>query len=387
MNEFFSIRIKRTIALFTAASILMIFSVTGFAITQKTKTADTTVGAKAAVVMDLKNGRVLFEQNMHDRLAMASTTKIMTALIALEQGDLETYFTVDPIGIRVEGSSMGLIEGDEVNLYSLAVGMLLPSGNDAANTTAIHIAGSIPEFTKLMNEKAKALGLENTSYVTPSGLDAENHYSSAYDLALLTHYAMQNDMFREIAGQSSMRVEFGRPPYKRWLKNHNKLLQMYKKCIGVKTGFTDAAKRCLVSAAKNEDDVELIVVTLNSPDDFSIHTNLSEKYFSLYENVDMSAIIPEIDIPVVNAKGQAVQVSLVDKPIAALTDGETAKLNVTINAPKFVYAPVKRGDYIGTLTVSIDNAPVFTTNLVADFNVSAEVTGEKIGILEKMFKK
>lgn len=147
---------------------------------------------------------------------------------------------------------MGLKEGDTVTLRTLAHGMLLPSGNDAANAAAVRIAGSKDAFAELMNEKARELGLEDTHYVTPSGLDADGHYSSAYDLAILAAYALENPDFREICCKESAKVEFGNPPYGRWLKNHNKLLNLYPYAIGVKTGYTDDAKRCLVTAAQKD---------------------------------------------------------------------------------------------------------------------------------------
>ena len=218
--------------------------------------------AKASILIDADSGRVLSAQNEKAKLPMASTTKIMTTLIALEQPDLTSYFTVDPEAIKVEGSSMGLTEGDRVNLLTLCYGMILPSGNDAANVVAMRIGGSAEKFADMMNAKAAELGLKDTHFVTPSGLDADGHYTTAYDLAQLARIAMQNPLFKSICKESAAQVEFGNPPFKRWLKNHNKLIEMYDGCIGVKTGFTDAAKRCLVSAAER-DGVTLICVTLS----------------------------------------------------------------------------------------------------------------------------
>ena len=233
-------------------------------------TKGVSIAAKGAVVLDASNGRVLFAQNANGRLPMASTTKIMTALLALEQPDLDEPFVVDPTAIRVEGTSMGLKEGDTVTLRALAHGMLLPSGNDAANAAAVRIAGSKDAFAGRMNERARELGLEDTHYVTPSGLDADGHYSSAYDLAILAAYALENPDFREICCKESAKVEYGNPPYGRWLKNHNKLLGLYPYAIGVKTGYTDDAKRCLVTAAQ-KDGVTLVAVTLAAQDDFNTH--------------------------------------------------------------------------------------------------------------------
>jgi len=196
------------------------------------------VGAKACIVMEVQTGRVLFAQNEHERLPMASTTKIMTALITLEQPDLDAVFEVDANAIRVEGSSMGLRDGDKVSLRALAAGMLLPSGNDAANAAAIRISGSIPDFIGKMNQKAEELGMRDTSFETPSGLDGENHYSTAFDMAILTRAALQNDHFVSICSQYRMRASFGNPPAPRWMLNHNKLLNYYEGAFGVKTGFT-----------------------------------------------------------------------------------------------------------------------------------------------------
>ncbi|HQD73306.1 MAG TPA: serine hydrolase, partial [Clostridiales bacterium] len=203
------------------------------------------ISAKAAVLMCADTGEVLFSLNKDLRLPMASTTKIMTALIALEDPSPMREIKVTKEMVAVEGTSMGLLPDDTISLYTLAAGMLLESGNDAANVTAYAIAGGLNEFAKLMNKKAKELGLKNTNFVTPSGLDADKHYSTAYDLALLGAAAIKNPLFKEICSQKSMKVEFGNPPYPRWLYNHNRLLSSYEGTIGIKTGYTKKSGRCL----------------------------------------------------------------------------------------------------------------------------------------------
>ena len=180
---------------------------------------------------------------------MASTTKIMTALLTLEQGGLDDYFQVDSDAIRVEGSSMGLQEGDSVSLRALAYGMLLASGNDGANAAAVRIAGSIPAFVERMNARAAEIGMADTRFATPSGLDDPGHYSTAYDMALLAREALQSPLFAEICAQSKAVVQYGNPPYNRWLTNHNRLLREYPGTIGVKTGFTKASGRCQIGRA------------------------------------------------------------------------------------------------------------------------------------------
>lgn len=333
-------------------------------------TKEFSIAAKGAVVIDASNGRVYFAQNANGRLPMASTTKIMTALLALEQPDLDEPFVVDSAAIRVEGTSMGLKEGDTVTLRTLAHGMLLPSGNDAANAAAVRIAGSKDAFAELMNEKARELGLEDTHYVTPSGLDADGHYSSAYDLAILAAYALENPDFREICCKESAKVEFGNPPYGRWLKNHNKLLNLYPYAIGVKTGYTDDAKRCLVTAAQ-KDGVTLIAVTLAAQDDFNVHQKLYERYFGELTQQDLTPALPDLELPVTGGQAATVGLEPVRPPVAALRAGERDRVQFQVEAPKFAYAPVKRGDALGEIRGYINGDLVYQSPLTAAEDVSA----------------
>lgn len=302
--------------------------------------------AKGVVLMDAASGRILFEQDAQRELPMASTTKIMTALITLEQPNLDEAFEVDSQAIRVEGSSMGLVEGDIVTLRALAAGMLLPSGNDAANAAAVRIAGSNEAFAELMNERAEEMGLTHTSFVTPSGLDAEGHYTSARDLALLAREALQNPDFAAICGRSSMQLEYGNPPYKRWLKNHNRMLQSYEGAIGVKTGFTDDAGRCLVSAAER-DGVTLIAVTLGCPNDWRDHTALLDYGFSQVEAVDLQEYLPELTIPVGGGENSAASLEAVGELTVALRPDELSGLQVRTQRDPFVLAPARAGTVVG----------------------------------------
>ncbi|MDE7278802.1 MAG: D-alanyl-D-alanine carboxypeptidase [Oscillospiraceae bacterium] len=250
-------QIKSIIGILLSATVLLPFAPKADAVSLAG------LSAKAAILIDAQTGTVIAEKNERQRLPMASTTKIMSALLLLESGDLDTQFKVDNNAIMVEGSSMGLCEDDIVTKRTLCYGMLLPSGNDAANQTAVMLAGSTEKFAEMMNSRAKEIGLEDTNFVTPSGLHDENHYSTAYDMAVLTREALKNEDFREICGTKRAKLKFGNPPYERWLVNTNKLLTMYDACIGVKTGFTDEAGRCLVSAAE-KNGVTLICVTLNA---------------------------------------------------------------------------------------------------------------------------
>jgi D-alanyl-D-alanine carboxypeptidase/D-alanyl-D-alanine carboxypeptidase (penicillin-binding protein 5/6) len=238
------------------------------------------ISAVSAVVMEVDSGKVLFSKNCCEVRAVASLTKIMSTILTLEAGDLDREFSVDNGAIHVEGTSMGLRENDIVTRRALCYGMMLPSGNDAANAAAVSVSGNLPEFIQLMNKKARFIGMTDTVFKNPHGLDQAGHLSTAYDFALLTSYAMQNADFREIAKSKTARLEFGNPPYKRSLVNNNKMLFSYDGCIGVKTGFTDNARRTLVSAAER-DGVVLVAVTLNAPDDWNDHIKMLDYGFAL----------------------------------------------------------------------------------------------------------
>ena len=273
---------KRFVSAVFAAVIALSVSVPGSAEEKMPE-----VSAKACVLIEEKTGQILFEKNSDEKLPMASTTKIMTTLLCLESGGLDDEFVVDSQAIKVEGSSMGLVEGDVVTKRALCYGMLLPSGNDAANATAVKIGGSIEKFAELMNRRAEEIGMTRTCFVTPSGLEGEGHGSSAYDMALLAREALRNPEFSEICSQKKAKVMFGNPPYERWLVNTNKLLEMYNGVKGVKTGFTDEAGRCLVSACER-DGISMICVTLNDRNDWQDHMDMYDYGFSLLEPYELS---------------------------------------------------------------------------------------------------
>ena len=324
---------------------------------------------KGAVLIDMKNGRVFFELNKDEKLPMASTTKIMTALLTLEEVGLDEYFTVDSGAIKVEGSSMGLTEGDKVTLRALAAGMLLASGNDAANAAAVKIAGSVENFVQLMNERAQDMGLGNTSFETPSGLDGENHYSTAYEMALLAKAALENPDFADICGAKSLQTEYGNLPYSRWLTNHNKLLKTLEGAIGVKTGFTKKAGRCLVSAAERE-GVALICVTLCCPDDWNYHTALYEEYFAKLEGVPLESLAEGICVPVCGGEEKEAKVSA-EAVSAALFEGEAERIEVVISKEPFVFAPVEKGDILGKVLFYLDGELLAEAPLLAESSIGA----------------
>lgn len=353
-------KIKRVCALLTAAVITFICSAGVFAANTKPVPGD--ISAKAAVLIEAGTGRVIWGKCERERLPMASTTKIMSTILTLESGDLDTEFVVDSEAVKTEGSSMGLREGDIVSKRDLCIGMLLPSGNDAANCAAVRVGGSFEGFADMMNAKASTLGMTSTHFVTPSGLHDDKHYSTAADMALLTSYALKNHDFREICSSKSMKLQFGNPPFDRWLTNTNKLLSKYEGCIGVKTGFTDEAGRCLVSAAE-KNGVTLICVTLNAPDDWNDHAKLFDYGFSVTESVNIGSKTYSCNA----AGGDRDSITLVTQRDITLPkiNGETVSAEFTAAVPQMIYAPVSEGETLGLLTVKsggrvIDEIPLIS---------------------------
>ncbi|WP_296615969.1 D-alanyl-D-alanine carboxypeptidase family protein [Ruminococcus sp.] len=330
------------------------------------------ISAKAAVLISADTGEVVYSRNASEKLPMASTTKIMTALLCIESGGLYDEFTVDSQAIRVEGSSMGLCEGDIVTKYALCCGMLLPSGNDAANAAAVRISGNIEAFAKLMNERARKIGLSKTFFVTPSGLDGTGHGSSAADMAMLAREALKNELFREICSQESIKVSFGCPPYERRLMNTNKLLSMYDGVYGVKTGFTDEAGRCLVSACKHGEK-DLICVTLDDRNDWQDHAAIYDYGFETVRQLELT--LPD-DITADIAGAASDKLRLVpenDTYTVTTVAGNNSDFNYTVLRPPFLYAPVIEGEKVAELRISFLGREVDTITLYAAETAEAAI--------------
>ncbi len=311
------------------------------------------ISAQSAVLMCADNGEVLFERNAHKQLSMASTTKIMTSLIALEAASPEKEITVTQEMVSVEGTSMGLLAGDSVSLEELVYGMLLQSGNDAANTVAYVLGGSPDGFAEMMNNRAAQIGMKNTNFVTASGLDDENHYSTAYDMALLACESIKNPEFVAICSQKSARLSYGNPPYARTLTNHNRLLWKYEDAIGIKTGFTKKSGRCLVSAAKRN-GVTLVAVTLNAPDAWNDHISMFEYGFSQCKGVELGCDLSGILLNI--AGGEKANISVRLSNNIQWIEGDLCKVRLLLNP--IVYAPVSKGDIVGSAIFITDNGGV-----------------------------
>lgn len=329
----------------------------------------TGVSAQSYVLIESTSESILASRNEEEILPMASTTKIMTALIVIENAKsastLDESFTVKKSSIMVEGSSMGLLPNDTVTMRDLCYGMLLSSGNDAATAAAIKTSGSVEEFVKLMNERAKKIGMKNTHFTNPTGLHNEQHYSTAYDMARLTNEAMKNKLFAEICKTKKAKLTFGNPPYNRYIENHNKLLNYYDGCVGVKTGFTKMAGRCLVSAVER-DGAKLICVTLNAPNDWSDHTALYDYGVPL---ITADPIVPNVQGITARVVGDdtvsEVKIKASKDIPVFVSAQERKRLTQRILLRQFYYAPIKSGDKLGEVQILLDGRVVGQAQLVA----------------------
>ncbi len=332
------------------------------------------ISARSAVIIDANSGRVLYEHNKDEKRGMASTTKIMTALCALEYGDMNKMVTISPTASGVEGSSMYLAKGEKISMSDLVYGLMLVSGNDSATAIAETISGSVEKFAELMNKKAEEIGCYNTHFTNPHGLSDESHYTTAHDLAKITAYAMQNPIFCEIAATKKKTLPANEGGIARTLVNHNKFLSMYEGCIGVKTGFTKATGRCLVTSVE-KNGMRLICVTLNASDDWNDHTLLYNEVFSRFHNYK---VLPSnSEVIVANLKnGRKDKITLVTNSdiFIPIETGEENMLSTNSVAFEEIYAPIKKGDILGTLTIKINDTPCGEYPLVANEDISEKQT-------------
>lgn len=250
--------------------------------------ASLSVSAQSAILMEQSSGRVLYDKNANKPMRIASITKIMTAILAIESGKMDELVKVSEKAVHTEGSSVYLIPGEKIKLEDLVYGLMLRSGNDAAVAISEHVGGSLDGFVYLMNQKAEEIGMKNTHFANPHGLDDhENHLSTAYDMALLTRYAMNNEVYKKISGTKVHKAPHPTEKWDRKWKNKNRLLtELYSYTTGGKTGYTKRAKRTLVTTA-TKDELDLIAVTLNGPDDWNDHIQMYETGFNTYRLVEV----------------------------------------------------------------------------------------------------
>ena len=324
------------------------------------------ISAGSAILIHADSGETLFERNADERRLIASTTKIMTALVALESCALDERVRVDARAAGVEGSSMYLREGEVLTVEELLYGLLLVSGNDAASALAIHVSGSEAGFAALMNAKARELGLRNTHFTNPHGLDGEGHYSSARDLALIAAAALENEDFARIASTRSKSVNG------RVLVNHNRLLREYPGCTGVKTGYTRAAGRALVSSAERG-ETRLICVTLSDPDDWRDHAALLDWGFENWEYRLVAGPETLFRIPAAGCGAEYIAAAPEEELYALLGPGEEPELELEL-AP-FVIAPVREGETVGRVRVLLGGELLGECAVTARGNWAGAFTG------------
>jgi len=303
---------------------LMAVSLLAAAIPQK---ADASLGVSAAsaVLIEQESGRILFEKDAHQKRRIASITKIMTAILAIESGKMDKYVTVSEKATHTEGSSVYLQPGEKIKLEDLVYGLMLRSGNDAAVAIAENVGGSLDGFVYLMNQKAREIGMLNTHFANPHGLDDhEDHYSTAYDMAILTRYAMENETYRKISGTKVHRAPNPTEEWERVWRNKNRLLTKYKYTTGGKTGYTKRAKRTLVTTAE-KGDMSLIAVTLNAGDDWNDHIAMYEAGF---KNYDMAEVVKEGNLDIDEKKYDPKGLFIKDTIVYPATDEEMKLFSV-----------------------------------------------------------
>ena len=337
--------------------------------------------------MNADTCEIVFSKKPYDKRGIASTTKIMTSLVALEYGELDKTIKVSLSDVNVEGTSIGLKEGDVVSLKTLVAGMLLESGNDAANVTATLIAGDKNKFSELMNKKAKELGMNSTNFKNPSGLTEDGHYSTAYDMAILSIEAIKNKTFLELCSLKSFKATYGAPPVERTFFNHNKFLNMFDGALGIKTGFTKASGRCLVTAAKR-DGATFVAVTLNARDDWKDHIKMMEYAFSVTEKRNVEFDTRQIKIPVVGSEKPFVNVTL-SSPLYFYGTKEFKDYEVCVYVEQFLYPGVKKGDYSGWVELRTKNGKIIMKSyiLCADSVSVADFDNENVSVFRKILNK
>lgn len=336
------------------------------------KETSVTVSAQAAILICADNGEVLFEKNADEKKSIASITKIMTAVIALEYAAINDRTITFEDSMTAEGSSLYLQSGEILRLSELCKGMMSVSGNDAANAIAIGIAGSKEKFAAVMNEKARTLGMDNTHFVTPSGLDDEAHYSTARDMAVLCRYAMQNKAFAAMVSQPTTEVRFVAPAGKTTrCVNHNRLLRSYQGCIGIKTGFTKTAGRTLTSCAERN-GVRLIAVTLNDGNDWNDHKALFDYGFSITERLCLTDRLALPKLPVVG--GSSDEATVIPKETCYWTHikNDDKLPQPRYYMPHFIYAPAQKNTAVGEAVWYLNGQLVARSPLILKDGISGQ---------------
>ena len=317
------------------------------------------ISSLSAVVYEPESGTLLYEKDSRTKRPMASTTKLMTALLAAENLEPTAVVEVDKAALPVEGTQIGLAPGDSVTVESLLAGLLLSSGNDAANALALAMTDSLPAFSDLMNTRGAALGMTDSHFVTPSGLDSEGHGASARDMALLGAAVLEKPLLAQLCASKTAPLSINDRQIT--VANHNKLLRLYEPCIGMKTGFTKKSGRCLVSAARR-DGITLVIATLNGGDYWNDHMALYEYAFPLVEQRTLPLPAAE-SCPVAGGTAGSVVLEALPPMTAVLRREE--QVTMTVELPAFMWAPVEAGQVIGQVRYTAGERVLATCPLTA----------------------
>ncbi len=347
--------------------------------------------AKSAIVMETSTGKVLYSRNASEQRYPASTTKIITLITALEYGNLADNVTTSPEAATTEGSSLWLSSGEQLKLSDMLYGIMLVSGNDATVAVAEHIAGSVEGFAKLMTEKAHSIGAVNSNFVNTSGLPDERHYTTAYDLAKITAYGYKNQQFSQIVSTKHKVIPWPGKDHDRDLYNENRMLWLYDGANGVKTGYTDAAGRCLVSAA-NRNGVQIVAVVLDSERMWDDSIKLLDYGFAQLKQVP---VINKGDIlktvKMQEGKTSTVKLLAANDILLPMADNERDKFTTIIEAPDKINAPIAAGQKIGTVKIMYNDIEVANTDLIADQSVERKsffgmLWGSVVGFMNFVFR-
>jgi D-alanyl-D-alanine carboxypeptidase (penicillin-binding protein 5/6) len=340
------------------------------------------------VVMDVDSGRVLLSQNKNEQLAMASTTKIMTAIVAIEESkNLDELVKINDKAVGIEGTSIYLQKGETMSLRELLYGLMLASGNDASLAIAYHIGeGNLETFIEKMNQKAKEIGADNTQFVNPHGLDAKGHYTSAYDLALITAYAHKNDDYRQIAGTKRMQITSTPDGHNRFLLNKQRLLKSYEWAVGGKTGFTDNAGRCSV-AVSEKDGLRLVTVVLNAPNMFEDSIRAFDVAYNTYKKTELLKPYQFIDsLPVSDNRVELVKLYTEKGFSYPLKHGERANITIEKELPEVLTPPLKKEEPVGKLNIYLGKDLIFSENIYTIESVeNVELSNTIKDIIKKWF--
>lgn len=331
------------------------------------------VDSPAAVVIDYKTGRILYDKNASQKRPMASLTKVLTSIMLVENCKMDEMIEVPKNAAWIGGSTVRLKKGDKVSAESLLYGMLLPSGNDCAYTVGEHIGGSIENYGVMATKKAHDIGAMNTSIANPHGLDNENHYSTAYDMALITRYALNNKYINEAVATKSKTVNFG--SFSKNLNNTNALLRSYEFADGVKTGFTNGANRCLIASA-TKDNERYIAVVLGAETTkirFNDARKLLEESFNRYKIRDISDYLNfYINIPVIKGNIKSYEKKISDNKEIPITDEEYERIYIKQDVMQSITPPMNAGQKIGTIYAYIGDEEIYKKEIILEEDIKSK---------------